>query len=104
MGPALQFIIVLTIGSIMVIDGLSVSAGSILDSAKQVANSANVHQISIALELYYLDHNIYPNAIDGTELINVLTSGNYIKSQPLDPAVFAYQPVAGGNDYKLSLK
>lgn len=104
MWPAFQIIIALTIGTVITVNGVVARADDILASAKQAANVVNIHQLSIALELYYLDHNAYPDANNGSGLVSILYSGHYIKSLPTDPSMFAYQPIASGNDYDLSLK
>ena len=104
MNSPIQALLVLTIGATITIGGLTAKTDDILASAHQAANVANVHQLSTALELYYLDHNAYPKAEDGSALVNILTSEHYIKSQPLDSSVFAYQLTNNGNDYNLSVK
>ncbi len=104
MGSPLQILIALTIGTFVTVNGMTAKADTILDSAKSVANSANVHQLSTAVELYYLDHNKYPPATDGSELVDILVSENYIKGRPLDAKAFTYQATKNGADFILAVK
>jgi hypothetical protein len=97
-------IIAFTAGAILTINGISTKAENILAGAEQAANTANIHQLSTAIELYYLDHNTYPDAVGGSELVNILESEHYIKSRPANPSTFAYQPTSDGNNYNLSIK
>jgi len=87
-------------GAIM-INGVAMSAPDILDSAKDAANSANIHQLSTALELYSLDHNAYPLSSNGTQMVNTLYAEGYMQNKPLDPSVFQYQVKNGGSEYTL---
>jgi competence protein ComGC len=99
----LQMTIVLATATIAV-NGMTMNASDILDSATAVTNGANVHQLATALEMYNLDHNSYPEVNDGTQMINILFNEGYIKSKPANPAAFAYNSKLSGNDYALSLK
>ena len=83
---------------------LATRSDDILASTSSVVNEANVAQLSNALELYYLDHNSYPPVQDGTQMINILQSGKYIRNRPLDPSAFFYQSTSDGNDYVIGLK
>lgn len=86
----------------IVVSGITMNATDILASAKNTASTANIHQLSTALELYYMDHNAYPEATNGTQLVNTLFDEGYIRSKPLDASVFQYKQKAGGSDYSLS--
>lgn len=99
----LQLLMTLGTGAI-VINGIAMSAPDILASAKDTANSANIHQLSTALELYNLDHNRYPLAQNGEQMIETLYTEGYIQGKPLDTSVFEYQAGQGGNDYTLKKK
>lgn len=100
---ALALILNLLVGSIITVNGVSANIDEIIDSAKTVTNSANVHQLSTALEIYYMDNNAYPNVSDGPALIALLTDGGYIRNEPLDASVFTYQLIKNGQDYVLKL-
>lgn len=104
MGNSLQFLISVVIGTSIVVGGITAKANDILASAKSSVNSANVYQLSTALELYYLDHNSYPAVKGGDALVSILQSEKYIKNRPLDPSVFNYQAEKNGQDYSLGLK
>ncbi len=54
-----------TLGSVMIINGVAVNSGDLVASAHSAVNSANVHQFATVLELYYSDHNQYPNVSGG---------------------------------------
>lgn len=99
----LQLLMTLGTGAI-VINGIAMSAPDILASAKDTANSANIHQLSTALELYNLDHNRYPLAQNGEQMIETLYTEGYIQGKPLDTSVFEYQAGQGGSDYTLKKK
>lgn len=99
----LQLLMTLGTGAI-VINGIAMSAPDILASAKDTANSANIHQLSTALELYNLDHNRYPLAQNGEQMIDALYTGGYIQSRPLDTSIFEYRVGQNGSDYTLKKK
>ncbi|MDP2837971.1 MAG: type II secretion system protein GspG [Candidatus Moranbacteria bacterium] len=96
----LQLVMALGTGAIM-INGVAMSAPDIIANAKDVANAANVHQLSIALELYNLDHNAYPLSSNGAQMVNTLYAEGYIQNKPMDSTVFEYTVKAGGNEYTL---
>lgn len=99
----IQLAMVLTTVTIAV-NGIFMNADDILKDAKKAVNAANINQLSTALELYYLDHNNYPAAKDGTELIEILLTEQYIKNKPLDPSLFNYATLARGSDYTLTFQ
>ncbi len=99
----LQILITGLIGTTITIGTTAMRAEDIVDSAKSAANTANVHQIATVLELYYDDHQTYPDVDTGPELIDELVAGNYLRSRPLDASVFAYTPRDNGQDYALTL-
>lgn len=99
----LQTIISITIGTIITVNGIAVHADDILNQAKASANGANMHQLATAVEIYYMNHDSYPNVNGGEELINTLESEGYINNRPLDPKVFVYEAKNGGQDYSLKL-
>lgn len=91
------------IGSIIMVNGVAFNTTDILASANQAVNSANLRQIATVLELYYMDHDQYPNTMGGEELFNLFQSAGYVKNRPIDPSVFQYEATQGGQDYKLAL-
>ena len=104
MGSPLQILMALTIGAFVTVNGMTTKTDTILHSAKAVANTANVHQLSTAVEMYYLDHNQYPKATDGSALVDILVSENYIRNRPLDARAFTYQTTKNGEDFILAVK
>ncbi len=103
MNSLLASIIATVLGSTLIINGLNVRVDDILDSAKLAVNQTNVYQLDTALELYYSDHNAYPDVSTGTALVDLLESEGYITSRPLDPGVYEYTLTETGG-YKLVLK
>lgn len=87
------------IGGTIMVNGVLLKAEDIIASAESAANAANVHQIDTALELYYSDHNNYPQVADASAMIDELYDEGYIRSKPLDSTVFEYSAKAGGQDY-----
>ena len=74
----------------------SIEIDDILASAFGVANNANIHQFSTALELYYSDNNHYPFVQNGEEMITLLHNEGYIKSLPFDKSIFDYKFIKNG--------
>ncbi len=99
----LQTIISLFIGTIITVNGIAVHSEDIINSAKSAANGANMHQLATVIELYYSDHNEYPNVSGGTALIDTLEQNGYIRNRPLDAKAFQYEPENNAQDYTLTL-
>ena len=96
---------VLLVGITMTINGVAVKAEDLLASASSATNQANMYQFRTALDLYYLDHNSYPNVIGGDSLLSTLKDEKYIReNKPLDPESFDYQVKDNGQDYLLEIK
>ncbi|MBI3442734.1 MAG: hypothetical protein HY007_03120 [Candidatus Sungbacteria bacterium] len=95
----LQMLITSLIGGTIMVNGVLLKADDLIASAKSATNTANVHQIDTALELYYSDHNAYPQAADASGMIDELYDDGYIRSKPLDETVFKYSTKANGQDY-----
>lgn len=91
------------IGSIVTIGGVSFSAEHIIESATMATNAANLHQIATVLELYYSDHQAYPAADNGEELVSMLAENHYILTRPIDASVFIYTAHADWQEYSLAL-
>lgn len=102
----MQYLAVLAIilaGAVITVNGFVMKTEDVFDAAHASVNQANVHQIATVLELYYLDHDQYPEVSGGTELVDLLQDESYIKNRPIDPSVFEYESIRNGHDYKLSL-
>ncbi len=104
MNTAINALISIVLGSTLMINGVAVDANQLIDDTKTVVNQANVHQLVTALEIYYLDHNAYPNVSTGTELIDTLQDERIIRNRPLDPEVFEYTVLRNGQDFDLTIK
>jgi type II secretory pathway pseudopilin PulG len=103
MTQLLSSIIAALLGSVLMVNGVMLHTEDIVNQAKASVNGANIHQLATVIELYYSDHDSYPNVSGGENLINTLETEGYIKSRPLDPNVFNYEPKANGQDYSLKL-
>jgi hypothetical protein len=91
------------IGSFIVINGIVISGSDILDSAYSAANGANLHQLATVVEIYYLDHNEYPEVSGGDELATLFFEEGYIKSNLSNAEIFDYESSANGQDYILNI-
>lgn len=100
----LQTAISLIIGSVITVNGIAIHADDILNQAKSAVNGANVHQLATALEVYYMNHNTYPQVSGGQALVDTLESEGYINNKPLDANVFTYEIKNGGEEYSLKLQ
>lgn len=103
MKVALEALISTIIGASIIIAGTQIPTKDIITDAKRTANQASVYQPRTALELYYLDHQSYPAADKGEELIEELYKEGYILNQPADSSVFRYQSIKKGQDYRLDV-
>lgn len=95
----LQLILTLSIGA-LVVNSIGIKSTQAIASAKAAAGLANAHQLRLALELYHLDHNRYPVARDGEELVDILYTKGYIESKPVEIA-FHYQTIGSGSGYTM---
>ena len=96
---------ILLVGMTLTINGVVTKADDILSSASLAVNRVNINQFRTALELYYLDHNSYPDVVGGAAMFNALKRENYIEENaPIDPDEFNYQANNNGQDYLLELK
>lgn len=103
MTQLLSTIIATLLGSVLMVNGVMVNTDDIINQAKASVNGANVHQLATVMEIYYMDHNTYPNVSGGEALINELETGGYIQNRPLDPSAFNYEAKLNGQDYSLKL-
>lgn len=98
------FLVPLLVGTTVMIGNVVVDTDKIMASAWEASNLANQHQIRTVLELYYLDHNKYPEAYNAEGLFKELVEGGYIKSKPVNPEVFDYKVKNGYQDYDFNIK
>ncbi len=93
----------LLMGTTIIFNGVVLSTDDLIAQTKSTVNHANIHQIATVLELYHLDHGVYPDVSGGEALIEVFEKDGYIRNRPLDPRVFNYEPRAQAQDYTLTL-
>ena len=96
-------IIPLLIGSVVMVNGVVVKSEDMIATAQVAANQMNAHQLDIALELYYLDHDAYPPVEGGEALTELLADESYIRNKPLDPDAINYESRNNNQDYSLTL-
>ncbi len=92
------------IGSTLLLSGVFPPTDQLIKSATTATNQANVHQLATVVELYYSDHDQYPNVKGGKALVDILELEGYLKNRPINPNVFKYEPKDNGQDYILKLK
>jgi len=101
-----QFMVVASIIS-LVLSGVSIKAINWIGEAKDVQKIANLRQISLALELYYLDNQTYPQIEESSPaerwdgLISEFKDGNYLASSLTGNENYDYQYLNGGENYIL---
>jgi len=88
------------VGLTLTIGGLSINVGDILNDTKTAANSANIYQLTTALEMYYSEHDYYPMTRVNDQLLAEL--GPYLRNKPSGLEDLIYRPSADGQDYELS--
>ena len=103
MNSYLVFLIAFLVGTTIVVGGNNLDIGELLNQTKASVDAANLHQITMALEFYYLDHGEYPIADNGEQLIDLLKRGGYIDGRPLDASVFDYRADSNGQNYDLDI-
>jgi len=103
MNSLFQSLIVVSLGTVLTVNGVLVHASDLISTTKNVVNQTNVAQLETVLELYYSDHNSYPDVSGGKALVDTLESQGYIQNEPLDPTVFNYQPKDNDQNYSLTL-
>ncbi len=91
------------IGTVITVNGVVLKSGDMIAAAQAAVGQENVHQIANALEFYYFDRNSYPTVEGGTALINLLYDEGYIRTKPLNPETFNYEPKNNGQDYSLTV-
>lgn len=104
MGSILTQLTSLIIAGFILANVGSITTNAILGAATDTANAASRQQLSTAIELYRLDHATYPNARTSDQLVNILYTGGYIESKPVDASFFAYEQKDAGNSYSLKRK
>lgn len=74
----------------------------LIEETKHTALVLQDYQLSLALELYYLEYNQYPDA-SGSELATLLFEEGYLK-EPRSYGELDYTLTSGGDDYQLTVR
>lgn len=101
---SLNFLLSFLMVSSLSVFGFVLALKPIIQNVRSTTNAMSKNELSLALELYYLDHNRYPAALSGSALLAELTAGGYIKRSPDDPARIQYNPQDNGQMYSLDLQ
>lgn len=94
-------LIAIAAGGALLVNGIFLNADDVINEAQRVTNETNVHQLATILELYYLDHDTYPDVSGGEALIESLYRNGYLLSKPRDAKIFTYEP--RGDTYYLAI-
>ena len=85
------------------INGIAVKGADLLAGASLAVGQTNIQQFRTALDLYYIDHNRYPDAESGSDMITILERENYIReNNPINKDQFDYQVKDDGQNYSLA--
>lgn len=103
MTKMLAMIVPALIGSVIMVNGVSIKSEDAIAAAHLAANQMNIHQLDNALEFYYEDHDAYPAVYGGEALSDLLMDDGYIRNKPLQSEKIIYEPTAGNQNYKLGL-
>ncbi len=91
----------------LIIGGISVKASDILSEARDVAHLANLRQLATVLELYYVDHQQYPQAsaaAAGERFETLLSELNdYLINKPLEKEKYDYAVSDNSQNYLLKV-
>ncbi len=101
MNSILSFLIASLIGTVIIVNGATLDTQDIIDETKSVVNSANLHQITTALEVYCLNEGHYPTANNSAMMFTALKLSRYLITLPENAENFYYEPLNSGQDYIL---
>jgi len=101
MNSILSFLIALLISTTVIVNGVTLNTEDILNETKSVVNSANLHQITTALEVYCLNEGHYPIANNSAMMFTALKVSRYLITLPENAENFYYEPLNNGQDYVL---
>jgi hypothetical protein len=76
-------------------------AEPVMQEATAIAGKVQARELSLALELYRIDHNTYPR-VDDEALIKVLYNADLLKSDEV-PFSVSYSTSANGKRYSLEV-
>ena len=101
MNSLLSFLIALLIGSTVIVNGVSLNAEDIIGETQRIVDETNIHQIRTALEIYYINHNHYPNVFNKDDMLTELLSNHYLYKISDNLINFSYSVDNQGESYDL---
>ncbi|TRZ80282.1 hypothetical protein D4R86_04575 [bacterium] len=101
MNSILSFLIASLIGTAVIVNGVTLNTQDIIDETKSVVNSANLHQITTALEVYYINKGHYPTENNSAMMLTTLKLLRYLITLPENAESFYYESLNSGQDYIL---
>lgn len=95
--------------SFLMVLGLSVfgfvlALKPIIQNVRTASAAMSKNELTLALELYYADHDRYPISSGGSALLAELSAGGYIRRGPKDISRIQYNPLDNAQLYFLDLK
>ncbi len=103
MNSILSFLIVSLIGTVVMVNGVTLNTQDIINETKLVVNNTNLHQITTALEIYYLNKGYYPTENNSAMMFATLKLSGYLTTLPKNIESFYYQSLSNNQDYILEL-
>lgn len=88
----------------VVVGGVSFNASDFLNHARDAQRVANLKQIVNVLEVYYLDHDVYPSVEKGSRFDNLIYQlESYLNSLPNDTEKYDYYNFDSSQRYLLKV-
>ncbi len=100
---ALNFFLAFAVGAGITLFVFVFLAGKIIHAMQSVSNAMNKKELSLALELYYSDHNVYP-AVSGGALFAELATAGYLKGGADGVRNIQYTSKNNGQEYSLEVR
>ena len=97
-------IALMIIGGVVVVAGREMNIKDILSATETATNQANLHQLSTALELYYLTEGKYPEASNSGAFSDILFEKGYLTKKLENTDDFLYEARNDGQDYSLKIR
>lgn len=95
-----EMLVVLGTTATVMVGGVALNTDDITIEGNDAQKVANVRQLATALEMYYFDHQTYPQG-DFATMLSELSSGSYLASLPTGAEDYTYQDLNGGGSYVL---
>ena len=96
----LELLMVTSMATVMV-GGVTINIQDVLTEATDTQRVANLRQLTVALDLYYTDHDSYPQTSNFESALSELALQGYIGSLPANPELYAYTQTKKGQGYIL---